>query len=1042
MKDTTQKMPCCVVPSPDALCLFKQPPQKPRGVYQKGAVAARKELLFVIQDINPALAAIITPGTDKDVVERYATLAERAQVIDFGLLEDDIVVVDTETTGLDFKNCELIEVAAARLRGREIVDTMDLFVKPSTSIPAEIVAITGIDDAMVANADDAATVTRIFKEFAGDTPLVAHNATFDRHFIEKGNGGKPVGSLWVDSLELSRIVLPCLSSHKLHDLSRAFGLHQSTHRAIDDVVATCGLWRVLLTAASDLPPGLLNELANLYPTVAWTYRPVFAQLAAANPGAPFSLVDERAERCAKASLSPRIDAFALAENGPLRVPTPDEVAAEFAATGSVGRMYEDYEPRGEQVQMAREVAQAFASDGYAAVEAGTGVGKSIAYLMPAALLAQKNDITVGVATKSNALTDQLINRELPLLSAAMEKPLSYMALKGFDNYPCLRKVDRLARLGLSKASAAGELGEGEGDVENPRNVPAPGEDLLNALAAIMAYSVQSAYGDVNCLGIRWGKVQRSDVTSTSVECQKRRCPFFPNKCFLHLARRRAAACDIVVTNHSLLFRQVGSDIEVLPPVRYWIVDEAHSAEQEARRQWAKKANSREVAAAFDMMGGSTSGAIGTLLKEVRTKPSATLMMGLLTKTASEFARAAVTSGAFFDDLKAFCRKKSRGRGSSYEMETIWIDADTRGSAEFARVLESGQAFATSLEKAVTTAQETTKALAEPASNDSGLLDRLNEFTAAAGELGSIFEALSLCLDGSDTRYVYSASASQRTGFEAYELVAERLDVGAQLADVWYPEAASVVYSSATIAVGNTFDHFAHEVGLDRVRPSSYSSLRLDSSYDFEKNMHIVVADDLPDPSKQKDEYLAALAPLLTDVHLAMGGSTLTLFTNRAEMDRMYELVQPQLAQHGLELDAQSRGSNVRRLREHFIAEKSSSLFALKSFWEGFDARGDTLRCVIIPRLPFTPPTDPLSQERKLREGREAWRNHDLPESVLAMKQAVGRLIRSSTDHGVLVLADPRLTSMWYGKIFLASLPKRSYERMGSQQVRSHLERLL
>ena len=166
----------------------------------------------------------------------------------------------------------------------------------------------------------------------------------------------------------------------------------------------------------------------------------------------------------------------------------------------------------------------------------------------------------------------------------------------------------------------------------------------------------------------------------------------------------------------------------------------------------------------------------------------------------------------------------------------------------------------------------------------------------------------------------------------------------------------------------------------------------------------------------------------------MGGSVLTLFTNRTEMERMFNLVQPALAQQGLELSAQLRGGNVRRLREHFIAERNSSLFALKSFWEGFDARGDTLRCVVIPRLPFTPPTDPLSQERRLREGKDAWRNHDLPESVLAMKQAAGRLIRSSTDRGVLVLADPRLTTMWYGRIFLASLPKRSYDKVDAPQV--------
>jgi len=974
----------------------------------------------VIRDICPALAAIITPGTDEDVVAQYATLAQRALVRDFGLLEEDVIIIDTETTGLDFKECELIEVAAARLRGREIVDTMDLFVKPEKPIPAEIVEITGITNEMVADAQDAATVVKAFIEFADGAPLIAHNTSFDRHFMNKGNGGHQVSDVWIDSLELSRIVLPCLKSHKLHDLSRAFELHRSTHRAIDDVIATCGLWRVLLTAASDLPGDLLCHLANMYPTVPWSYRPVFAQLAAEKPDMPFSLLDDRAQRCARTSLAARMDAFALEEEGPLRFPTPDQVAAEFTKDGAVGRMYDDYEPRDEQVSMAREVAHAFCSNSYAAIEAGTGVGKSIAYLMPAAMLAQRNQITVGVATKSNALTDQLINRELPLLSAAMDKPLTYMALKGFDNYPCLRKVEHLARVGTSKAAELGET------TEAMAKLPAPSEELLNALAAIMAYAVQSAQGDINCLGIRWGKVQRSDFTSVSAECQKRRCPYFPNKCFLHLARRRAAACDVVVTNHSLLFRQVGSDIEVLPPVRFWIVDEAHSAEAEARRQWALRVNSRDVAAAFEVMGGSSSGALGNLFKEVRGRASATLMNGLLTKLASECSRASIASGLFFDDLKAFCRKASRGR-SAYDTETIWIDEPTRAGEAFGALADSGGSFAAILERAVKVAREVVEVLKPEAEADQGLLDRLSELTAAAVELACVHEALVVSLAGTDDRYVYSAAATQRTGFEAYEMVAERLDVGAQLADVWYPQTSSVVYSSATIAVGEKFDHFAHEVGLDLLDSGSYRSLRLDSSYDFEHNMRVVVATNLPDPSKQKDAYLAALAPMLVDVHLAMEGSVLTLFTNRAEMDRMYELVQPELAKHGLELASQSRGSNVRRLRDHFIAEPSSSLFALKSFWEGFDARGETLRCVVIPRLPFTPPTDPLSLERRLREGKDAWRNHDLPQSVLELKQAAGRLIRSSTDRGVLVLADPRLTSMWYGKVFLASLPKRGHE---------------
>lgn len=990
------------------------------------------------ETIPVELASIIMPGCDKDVAARYATLAQRARITHFGLLDDDVVVLDTETTGLDFKDCELIEVAAARLRGTEIVDTFDMFVKPEKPIPPEVVQITGITNEQVADAPCAMEVCEKLAEFAQGAPIVAHNSTFDRHFMEKGFGGQSVGGPWIDSLELSRIVLPCLSSHKLHDLSRAFGLHASTHRAIDDVIATCGLWRILLVAASDLPTGLLKQLSRMYPDVEWGYRPIFTQVCAACPDEPFSLVDARTGRCSLMGLSPQADARDVDENLGLRYPSDDEVRAAFEPGGVVGRMYPGYEPRAEQLQMSLEVARAFKQGRPAALEAGTGVGKSIAYLLPAALMARENGITVGVATKSNTLADQLINRELPALNKALGGDLTYTALKGYDNYPCLRKVAQLMRAGLSKQSPVPQdarQDDPEDGQRAGRKLPEPSEELLDAIAATLGFAVQSAVGDVTSLGVRWGKIQRSDLTSTSSECQKRRCPFFPHKCFLHLARRRAQASDIVVTNHSLLFRQVGSDIEVLPPARFWVVDEAHSAEAEARRQWAKRVNSREVQAAFDLVGGSSSGALGTLARTAKSRPDATLLCGLISKTASEMARAFIASGLFFSDLKAFCKKVSPKK--AYDTQNVWVDAEMRASEHWQALAQSGASFAEILGHALECAQEVRDAASDASNPDADLQDRLNELMAATGELDRIHKALVLVLDGSDERYVYSASFTQRSGFEAYELVAESMDVGAQLADAWYPDIKSVVYSSATIAVGDKFDHFAHEVGLDRVR-GGYTSLKLASSYDFDSHMGVVVASDLPDPTKQKEAFLQELPKLLVDIHLAMQGSVLTLFTSRAEMDRMFELVAPQLAQHGLELACQSRKSNVRRVSEHFIAEKSSSLFALKSFWEGFDAQGDTLRCVVIPRLPFTPPTEPISLERKLREGKDAWRNHDLPESVLAFKQAAGRLIRSSTDKGVLVLADPRLTGMWYGKVFMASLPKRDAELMGADEVGDYL----
>ena len=997
------------------------------------------------ENIDPALAAIIEPECDGDVRARYATLAQRAAERDFGLLEDDVVIVDTETTGLDFKNCELIEIAAARLRGRQIVEEFDMFVRPEKKIPVEIIQLTHITNDMVEDAPSALEATAAFREFAGDAPLIAHNATFDRHFLEKGAQGE-VGVAWVDSLELSRIVLPCLTSHKLADLSRAFGLSTPTHRAIDDVRATCGLWRILLTAAADLPLGLAGYLADLYPEVPWSYRPIFAQIAAESPEMPFSLLDTRIDRCGRKETTARQDARAVMEQGGLRYPSPDEVAAEFTPDGIVGHMYAGYEPRAEQVAMAREVTEAFDTSANAAIEAGTGVGKSVAYLLPAALLAQRNDITVGIATKSNALTDQLMNHELPLLSKNLGKPLSYVALKGYDNYPCLRKVERLARMGSSRKrsrrparaeqevaaqATEAQAGADAAAEEGVPGVPAPSEDVINAVAAIYSYASQKALGDLNSLGIRWGKIQRSDLTCTSGECQKRRCPYFPNRCFLHAARRRAAAADIVVTNHSLLYRAVGSDVDILPPIRYWVVDEAHTAEAEARRQWALHVNSRETKLCFDKMSGA-SGAIAALSKECTRIPGGQMALGSLTRLAAEVSGASIASAAFFDDVRRLSPKQARKGG--YEAETVWLSDEARATPAYQAVAESGSAFAERLDKVVKEGGTATAALTDgeaSAGHSQQLDDRLGELSRCVQTLRETRDALRLVLDGTDDRYVYSAGIERRGGFESFELTAELLDVGAELARRWYPEVESVVYASATIAVGEEFEHFERQVGFDRLPEEGVRSLRLNSSYDFEHNMNVLVTRDMPEPNVP--DYLTALEKLLVDVHLGMGGSTLTLFTNRRDMEQMYERVEPVLAARGQMLLCQARGSNARTLRDRFIAEPTSSLFALKSFWEGFDAAGDTLRCVVIPKLPFSRPTDPLSCERDRREQR-AWGRYALPEAVLAMKQAWGRLIRSSTDRGCLVLADSRLLSKGYGKVFLGALPKRDYRKVRTDEV--------
>lgn len=951
------------------------------------------------------MAAAVLPGTPGFVIEQYATLAERAKNRSFGLIEDDVIVLDTETTGLSCAENELIEISAARLRGREVVDRFDTFVHPNGLIPPEITELTSITNADVAHAPRAEEAVAALEEFVQGSPVIAHNATFDRSFIESVKGGVRVSDIWIDSLALSRIALPRLSSHKLATMAELFGCAAVSHRASDDVEALCGVWRILLCALMDLPGGLMRLLADMHPDVRWPYRPIFSFLAGERQGETFSLEAARAQVMQADAEPDHIDADELPG---LTMPRRDEIELRYAPGGLVNDMYASYEPRAEQIVMASEVRDAFATSTHRVIEAGTGVGKSIAYLVPAAEAAKRNKITVGIATKSNNLTDQLMYQELPKLARELDGGLSFCALKGFDHYPCLLKLESLA---------AGR------EITTNRD-PA---DTLTAIAVLYAFACQSPTGDLDSLGIRWRSVNRADLTTSSRECARGNCRFFNRGCFVRCARRRAAKADIVVTNHSLLFRNVAADGKILPPIRHWIIDEAHSVEKEARRQWALSVSADESRMVFERLGGAQSGALGRLTHALASSDAATLFLGLGAKAASSASRASLAMAELFEAVRELSRN---GKADGYADANIWIGPELRAHRGWKYFEPTARTAIDALDEA----GKNLSSLAESVGAENP--EMVIEVADGARRIKEMKSTLSLIVEGADEHYVYSlqVNKARRAGGEA--LTAERMDIGEALAEQWLPEMHSVVFTSATVTVSNSFDHFNHSVGLDRLPKGSFSCVQLESSYNFQENMAVVVAGDIPDP-RDRDAYLAAMENLLVDVHMAMGGSTLTLFTNRRDMEDLYGRVEPRLSRQGLELACQLRGTSVKRLRDRFLSEESSSLFALKAFWEGFDASGATLRCVVIPKLPFANPTEPLSCERNVREER-AWAKYSLPDAVLEVKQAAGRLIRTSTDRGVLVLADSRLLSKGYGKKFLSSLPSQ-FQRIDAEQVGRYIK---
>lgn len=1045
------------------------------------------------------LQSFISDGTPEAIKERYAALPRVAESSDFGALDQNIVVIDTETTGFSFHHDELTQIAAARMERGEIVDWFVTFVNPGKPIPEDVARLTDIHDDDVADAPSPSEALADLVKFVGDAKVVAHNADFDRTFTTRHPSGYPLlENAWIDSLDLARIAVPRLKSHRLLDLVRAFGAPLSTHRADADVAATCVIFRILLAGVSMMPASLVREIAQMATPDEWPTQIVFDYFARHNEkvagnssdlgesgdldspcssgnvsdekrssdlGNPdvsdslrdsenssnlnrlcgpenssslnsprnskglkpadlhFSLRALRRERLGKMESRPKVDADDLAADPmrSLQFPTKQEIDQAFSENGLVGALYGDFEPRFEQREMAEAVREAFESSSNLMVEAGTGVGKSMAYLVPSAMVALANNITVGVATKTNALLDQLIYHELPALSQALasqfpDKPhLSYAPLKGFSHYPCLRRVDRIVSDGPQMRSVAGKE-----------------QSQAPALAALLSFIEQTDYDDMDGLKLDYRVLPRRAITTTSHDCLRRKCPYFGTSCFVHGSRRRAEAADIVVTNHSLLFCDLVADGGLLPPIRYWTVDEAHGAETEARRAFSLSLAAEDILRLAQRVGPDEASRNVFLRAERRVIPTntdegATLFYALINKARAAgdvYSAAAHEFSNHMKDLLYF----DQGRGKKgYEIVELWLNDDIRHSETFQKVASFGKVMTKAAEKLVTACQELVGYLEDV----DGAAEVQREIASIAMELKDQINAAEIILVTAPDTYAYAASLNRKKDRVSEKLEALLYNVGAAMNETLFARTHSVVFASATLTVDNRFDSFERALGLNESEFSQCRMCKLDSSYDFDAQMTVYVASDMPEPNEPA--YLSTLQNLLVQTHRAQNGSMLTLFTNRREMERCFEEVAPQLKKDDLRLVCQKWGVSVKGLRDDFLADEHLSLFALKSFWEGFDAPGATLKGVIIPKLPFSKPSDPLSCERAARDDK-AWRRYVLPAAVLETKQAAGRLIRKADDTGVLILADRRLVTKSYGKAFLNSLPSRTIKVLPMAEI--------
>ncbi|MEK6751637.1 MAG: helicase C-terminal domain-containing protein [Chloroflexota bacterium] len=907
-----------------------------------------------------------------------------------------IVSLDIETTGLDENREAIIEIAAVKFNGRRVEDEFSTLVNPGKHIPDFITGLTGIDDAMVRQAPRLRDIAHELTAFVGDAPILGHNVKFDIGFLRKSGLFEYQQTL--DTYELASVLMPTASRYNLGSLGQQLNIPlPATHRALDDARVTQAAYVRLFDMACELPVETLTEIVQLGDFVDWDAAWVFQQALQIR-----AKQGTQAKRVKTASFSgPLFDSAKKESSTPIQKteePTPidpEEIASVLEYGGPFSQYFESYEHRPEQVEMLKAVANALSTGNHLIVEAGTGVGKSFAYLVPAAYFAIQNNTRVVVSTNTINLQDQLIKKDLPSLKSALNLDLRAAVMKGRSNYLCPRRLDFMRSHGPKDSTE------------------------MRVLAKIIVWMLENTSGDRNEINLTgpterdaWMRLSAEDDNCTTETCMGRMggvCPF-------QRAKQAAQNSHILVVNHALLLSDVASGSKVLPEYDYVIVDEAHHMESAITGALSFRLTQNDIERMMKELGGSSAGVLGRILTDLlqSLRPSDFGLLQQRIKHATDQAfRVEQLAKQFFNVLSDFIAIQREGQPQSNYSWQMRIQPATRTLPGWDDVESMWGQTGETLALLVKSLEELYKALGELVAeghdsvedimgNMSSIIRRMTEAEAAASGL----------MHKPSNELIYWVEVNPRG--ERLSLNAAPLRVGPLVQKhLWY-EKASVIMASATMTTHGEFQYIRNTLSAEDV-----NTVSLGSPFDYESSTLLYVANDMPEPNAHG--YQQMMDKTLIATAKATGGRMLVLFTSYAALKKTAQAITGPLAREDIFVYEQGEGASPNALLESFKSTERAVLLGTRSFWEGVDVPGDSLSVVVITKLPFGVPSDPIIAARsELYE--DSFHEYYLPESILKFRQGFGRLIRTASDRGIVVILDRRVLTKQYGRLFLESLP--------------------
>ncbi len=943
-------------------------------------------------------------------------------------------VLDFETTGTQSVG-EIIQVGLAIIEeDRSVSRVYGSYVKPGTPIPPFITGLTGITDADVADAPELDEMMMELVPLLDDVVLVGHNVAFDFHFLQNALdrcGYLPFQGRILDTIDFLKICFPSLTTYQLGAVSAHFKLtHERPHPAVSDALATALVLLKCLDELYSLPLLTIQRLNELFAgedsDLAWYFDGLLHEREMETFQPEGELTFHRQLALAVGDWNELVPPREEGSGNPLENVSFEDYMAEV--TVRLKDTLPQYETREAQEIMIGEVKTALQEEKHLLIEAGTGTGKSLGYLLPAIYHSVRTDQKVMVSTHTINLQDQLRERDIPLLTTVVPFPFKAAVFKGRGHYLCLRKFEHKI---------------------NNKDFVGTREETLTA-AQMLVWLTQTQSGDDEELNLsgRGGDFWES-VASDTDSCLGRSCPWF-RKCYYHRAKHEAGIADVVITNHSKLFADVKAGHQLLPAYEHLVIDEAHHLEDVAGKHLGMQMKYFTVAHTLTRLyKDSKSGQLPALRQTLQTSGSeqASEWSSVIDRIYPDLLTVKETWDVLSDKLFGLLPDRSdAAAGEAGQLVSRLHPGKKPRDWEELAALENTLNLTLS-----DIIRRGDKMLSEMRDTDSqSSSDSLvTDIGGLFKDLASIREQIRFFMSLNDENVVYWMEGSSNYRGKSLQLYAVPVDVSAQLKELFFDKKKSITLTSATLSVDKSFQFMIDNLGLgEAAEQERLMTALLPSPFNYREQALLVIPRDFPSVKGSVGDarFVDKLVHSLAEAAVATKGRMLVLFTSYKMLRQVYDPLKEALATEDIAVLGQGvEGGSRSKLIRRFQDSSAAVLLGTSSFWEGVDIPGDALTCLAIVRLPFQPPNHPLAEakaELLQAQKKNPFMKLSVPQAVIRFKQGFGRLVRTAQDRGIVIVYDTRVIESYYGKYFLYSLPGPKMEHMLTDQMVPRIEEWL